>query len=414
MSRPLPRRPRRPFSTVVLAVFVAGSATRTEAPLGDLPAWVIPGDFSGFGALALCGVALLALMLCWWRTAGRAGSERRTRDQLADAVREATRLLRMSARLQHCQNPAEVARAVLDMMPRLLPESSGNIVIFATETNGDPFRTHWGKDDNEHSTHSSCKALTGGQMQVSDMSGCCCVRIGEPALCVPIGGGSEIRGVLRIRGPLSPRSASVQRVGLAVADAASSVLASLAVRDALRGQAMRDPLTGLYNRRMLEEVAEGMTRQAVRRGATLAVALLDIDHFKRLNDRHGHAIGDSALRAIGALLRTRLCRSDVACRYGGEEFLLLMPDCDTVQARQRMDELRRLIAGGWPEAGPHVPRFTCSIGIAAMAEDGESVAQLVRRADQALYAAKKLGRNRVSVAAGPQQPALRFAGTEAA
>ncbi len=416
MSRPLLRRLRRPLTAVVLAVFAAGGSAPTGAALAGVSGWARPNDLSGFGALAFCGVMLPVLILCWRRAARRAGAEQRTRECLADAVREATGLLRMSARLQHCQNPAEVASAVLDMMPRLLPGSSGSLLILATETDGDPCCAHWGQGHGEHSAPGSCTALKGGQMQVSDASRRCCVGMGELALCIPIGGGSEVRGRLQIRGPHSHRSASVQRIGLAIAETASSVLANLALRDALRDQAMRDPLTGLYNRRILEEIAEGMTRQAARRGVTLAVALLDIDHFKRLNDRHGHAIGDSVLRALGVLLRTRLRRSDVACRYGGEEFLLLMPDCDAAQARQRMDQLRRLIAGGWPDVGPHVPRFTCSIGIAAMAEGGESVAQLVHRADQALYAAKRTGRNRVAMAAEPlpKQLSLRIAGAEAA
>ncbi|MFC7689062.1 GGDEF domain-containing protein [Paeniroseomonas aquatica] len=140
-------------------------------------------------------------------------------------------------------------------------------------------------------------------------------------------------------------SAEQTALATALGDSVSLALANQALRERLRGQALRDALTGLHNRRFLEEVMPQIEAQLARDGQPVAVLMLDLDHFKSINDTHGHAVGDAVLHAVGALLIDQLRRSDVACRYGGEELAVLLPGSDIEQAAERADVLRQAIAG---------------------------------------------------------------------
>ncbi len=164
----------------------------------------------------------------------------------------------------------------------------------------------------------------------------------------------------------------------------------------LREQAIRDPLTGLYNRRYLTETLERELSRAARTNEPVAVAIIDVDHFKAINDTYGHRAGDRVLEALGAVLRNGTRRSDVVCRHGGEEFTILMPGATARVAAQRAEALRAHVAESeTPHEGGRI-RLTLSIGVAAFPEcpDGDA---LLRAADEALYAAKDAGRNRVVV-----------------
>lgn len=160
--------------------------------------------------------------------------------------------------------------------------------------------------------------------------------------------------------------------------------------------ARRDPLTGLWNRRGAEDRLEEEVDRARRYGSPLAVAWLDLDHFKRINDTYGHDVGDRVLRAVGDVVGREVRKHDTAARWGGEEFLVVLPGQSDASARDAADRLRRAIAAldvGLP-GGENV---TTSLGVARLGPS-ESAAELVRRADQALYAAKAAGRDRVVVA----------------
>jgi diguanylate cyclase (GGDEF)-like protein len=164
----------------------------------------------------------------------------------------------------------------------------------------------------------------------------------------------------------------------------------------LREQALRDALTGLHNRRYLFEVAPGLIELARRQGTALAFVLLDIDHFKALNDVFGHGGGDAVLQGLAQLLGQHLRRSDVLARMGGEEFVIVMPDVDTeaaVASAERLLELFRNLRV--PYRSKELPRCTFSAGVAAFPEHGDSLEQLVRVSDKAMYAAKAGGRARV-------------------
>ncbi len=178
------------------------------------------------------------------------------------------------------------------------------------------------------------------------------------------------------------------------------------LRDQLQEQAIRDPLTGLFNRRFLEDAFHRELARCQREGLPLTVMMVDVDHFKRVNDTHGHATGDLVLKALGALLLQQVRASDSACRYGGEEFVLLLPGMDADAARARADEWRQAFAALQVPVDGGVLNATVSIGIATHPAQGDAMAALLRCADEALYRAKAGGRNRVESYAAPPEPAL--------
>ena len=168
-----------------------------------------------------------------------------------------------------------------------------------------------------------------------------------------------------------------------------------AANQALEMQARSDPLTGLLNRRGLEGQFNFAIALARRSGRPLSLLAVDVDHFKRVNDTHGHGVGDQVLQSLAQTLQQRLRSSDVAARIGGEEFVALLPDTSLEEARAAADALRLAVAAqSHPQAGP----ITISLGVSALrADDADNASTLLERADAALYQAKKEGRNRVCV-----------------
>jgi len=167
------------------------------------------------------------------------------------------------------------------------------------------------------------------------------------------------------------------------------------LQSALQEQAVRDGLTGLYNRRYLDEMLEREVSRARREGIALSLVMIDIDHFKRINDTYGHQAGDEVLRMLAATLLADIRTEDMACRYGGEEFLILLPNMPLAFALGRAEIWRKAVAALSPVHGKFQIHFTISLGVAAYPEHGKTPDDLTRCADLALYRAKHEGRNRV-------------------
>ena len=169
----------------------------------------------------------------------------------------------------------------------------------------------------------------------------------------------------------------------------------------LRSQATRDPLTNLYNRRYLEEILEKEIARAARKGTPVSVIMMDADKFKRINDIYGHKAGDQALQTLARIIQIHIRRSDIACRYGGEEFVIVMPSTDTVIARGRAEEIRKDFEEKEIFGPGTAGRTSLSIGIAAYPTAGSTGEDVLDAADQAMYAAKMSGGNRIKVRLKP-------------
>jgi diguanylate cyclase (GGDEF)-like protein len=190
---------------------------------------------------------------------------------------------------------------------------------------------------------------------------------------------------------MSMKTTFASQVGLSVAN--------IRLREALRDQSIRDPLTGLFNRRHLEEMMERETRRAVRALHPLGVIMLDLDHFKKFNDTHGHDAGDTILRETSSFLVKSVRAEDIVCRFGGEEFVVILPMADLKATRARAERIRsKLRELTVLHQGRTLGTITASIGVATLPDHGTSPKSLIEIADAALYRAKNQGRDRVVVA----------------
>jgi len=196
---------------------------------------------------------------------------------------------------------------------------------------------------------------------------------------------------------------SQKRLAMAVAGQVGLSLGSLRMWETLRDQSIRDPLTGLFNRRFLQESLEREWQRAKRKNLPLSVVILDLDRFKRFNDVFGHDAGDAILRSMAELFRKHYRREDVVCRYGGEEFAIILPESSARDAAKRSEELRlaakklQVLHKGKP-----LDAVTLSIGVAAYPEHASTVEELLRIADACLYKSKSAGRNRVTTASSQE------------
>ncbi len=206
--------------------------------------------------------------------------------------------------------------------------------------------------------------------------------------------GRQVGRLIQLR-DVTHRKATEEQLHAVLIDLEKQLMNNVALQEKLREEAIRDALTGLHIRRFFDELAPVMLAEAQRNNAPLAAAMIDIDHFKRLNDTYGHPAGDAVLRATGALLRAGIRQSDMVFRMGGEEFLILLPHTPADQAMRRIEELRTMFA---TEAMTHdgvTMTATFSAGVAVFPDDAGDIDDLLRHADQALYKAKMGGRNRM-------------------
>lgn len=219
----------------------------------------------------------------------------------------------------------------------------------------------------------------------------------ERYLCMPISAHGNTLGVLYVQcGSLEDVAMVNSRMdGLRqLVQLTGMAIASLNLRMKLENQSIRDSLTGLFNRHFMQISLERELARAARRKQPLAVFMMDLDHFKKFNDTYGHAVGDMALRTVAEIFKSNIRTEDIACRYGGEEFTIILPDMALPVAMERAESIRRAVAGlRLPVEGQVLSGFSISVGVAVYPTDGEQGEQLLRNADMALYRAKRQGRN---------------------
>ncbi|MEJ1961681.1 MAG: diguanylate cyclase [Gammaproteobacteria bacterium] len=334
----------------------------------------------------------------------------RLRASLAETGRRANelrQLRKMAELLQCCMSEPEVHAVLTRSIARLLPQTCGGLYLLNASRNLVELAKPWG-DENARLAGAfephTCWALRRARVHRSragEMASRCDHASNEGAgftLCVPLAAHGETIGVVCVHsGPSGREQGRARRQLLrAIAEQGAIAMASLRLRDALRVQSTRDPLTGLYNRRFLDECIDRELSASLRSGSPLSVLMLDLDHFKQFNDTFGHQCGDHALRDVAATLNRAVRRSDIVCRFGGEELVVLLPGTSSEQACVVAEKLRvdveRLVIRHHDEV---LGGLTMSIGAATSPGQGRSSTELLRAADVALYAAKRGGRNRV-------------------
>ena len=328
--------------------------------------------------------------------------------QLQSETENSKLLNELQADLQICSKPAEAYEVVTSYLEKIVPGSGG--VVFAVDNSSSLMEvmSSWG--DSAPTRHHAfvpddCCAVRGGRlhMRLEPAHGLSCRHVSSstPAsyICLPLSALGETLGILHVRGAnaavfSNARLTFIQQIG----EYTALRLANLRLKEKLQDQSIRDPLTGLYNRRFLETTLEQELHRAAQRHTGLGIIMADIDGFKQFNDRFGHDAGDHVLREVASLLRHAVRGEDIVCRYGGEEFLAVIPDSSPESVCERAEMMRSAISKLELEhAGRQLGKITTSFGVSYSQDGGLSSDVLLRHADDALYDAKRRGCDCVSL-----------------
>ena len=344
---------------------------------------------------------------------------RQSHHELAHQGRQIRLLNDLNDNLQVCQRIEETYPILERFGQRLFPQSTVTISLFNESRDiVEPF-VRWGDAATvEHVfAPTDCWALRKGKLHTERAEeGFICQNASSVCvseyMCLPLTAYGDIIGMLHLQGAaLDPPTESsadgrdadlhdaTRRLALMTADQVALSIANLRLRASLRYQSIRDPLTGLFNRRYLQETLEREIARAERVSARFGIMMIDVDHFKQFNDVHGHEAGDLALRCFGKALKKTITSPDIPCRYGGEEFAVVLPDTDLEITQQRAEALRKLteqlVIGS---RSRQLGQISVSIGVSSYPHSGVTMDDLLSSADSALYEAKQLGRNCVRTA----------------
>src|SRR5450432_1178465 len=352
------------------------------------------------------------------RAAAAAAEHARSLNELVSELQrrtnEMTALNELGSLLQSSATVEEVFAVVGSSGKKLFVTSQGGaLYLFKSSRNLLDLSASWGIADNSEKIFppAACWSLRRGHPHWSQSSdeAIRCAHLKESTLgkylCVSLIAQGDTLGVLQLGYPATIDDArkfdetTEQRLGMAAASQIALSLASLRLRESLRDQSVRDPLTGLFNRRFMQECLDREMLRVTRKNRSLAVIFIDVDHFKRFNDVYGHEAGDEVLRAMADFFRSHFRGDDVICRYGGEEFAIILPESSAQDAANRA-ELLRVAARSLKlkHNDLTLDPVTLSAGIAGYPEHASSAAELLQVADACLYEAKRSGRDRIILA----------------
>ncbi len=333
--------------------------------------------------------------------------------------REARVIAELDEWLQTCKSLDELFLIVRTFMDRSLPGSAGELYVYSNSRDVLDGACDWGDAGlHDHIAPDSCWALRRGRAYAYSPEGISftCDHVSdqhheppsENYLCLPIIAHGDTVGLMHIRFDTLDSACPIKDpngFAIQVSEHVSLAIANVKLRDELRDQSTRDPLTGLYNRRYFLDAMRNALSAAGRKGHECALIAFDADKFKSFNDNHGHDAGDMVLRAIGQQLTELFPGDEVPCRFGGEEFALLLPHGGAAEAHAAAERLRTGIeAVELRYGGGTLPTVTVSSGVSVYPACGTLPQDLITAADEALYQAKADGRN--CVRAAKQVPPL--------
>ena len=359
--------------------------------------------------------ALIFMGVQYWMFHQEIGSRTNVEFQLQQSKGEIELISRLSDSLHSAISREESYLIIGAFARKILHGTSGCLYMYANSRDQLNLTTHWG-DTNEasvvaHFPAEQCWALRRGRTYQGSTTEehVNCAHVQEDRrhsyMCVPVTARGQTIGMLYVElQELDPALAfaSTFRLAANFADQISLALSNIELRERLENMAIRDSLTGLFNRRFMDEMLKREIARTTRLRSNLSVLMIDVDHFKKLNDTFGHSAGDEVLKNLAAYLTQSLRQSDVACRYGGEELLIIIPDCGLAEATEKADKIRAGIKQlSLRAAGTELPPITVSIGVSSFPTSTTVAAEILPLADGALYRAKRAGRDRVFVAEDP-------------
>jgi len=316
--------------------------------------------------------------------------------------------------LDSVKSPPELERVLPVFLRKLLPDTSGAVYLYRNSRDVLELKARWGLVEDAPPTVApgECWGLRLGKVHLATRQHDLCCDHGAGWLtahaaqtCVPMISQGDVIGMLVIAGDRQDGSPLDNAHIVTLAEQLSLAISNVMLRNTLRYQSTVDPLTGLYNRRFFDESLKRELARTQRSRSVCSVVMIDLDHFKRINDTYGHDGGDLVLQAASRVLLQRVRASDVACRYGGEELVLMLPDCGAEEAARCAEAIRHTLTElAIQHQGATISGISASFGVAQWRGDGEPEADPLQAADRALYAAKKNGRNRVVIADTPLPP----------
>jgi diguanylate cyclase (GGDEF)-like protein len=363
------------------------------------------GDNNRYLVYALVTLSCVACIgLCGGLMLIRSGLRERTRLSL-----ETKQLSELSEGLQSCNSLQELYEIIGHSLSRLMPACGGSLYVFANSRDVLENAKSWNGGRVQPTMHpDDCWGLRLGRLYTycKDATDFPCVHLmseqPKEYCCIPILAHGETIGLLHLEFHCKdgePQDLAEQRhLGLVCAEQMSLAIANIKLRDQLRDESIRDSVTGLFNRRYMLETCRREFSRAARAAQPVSLLTIDVDHFKKYNDNHGHDAGDTVLRALGACMETMFRNEDVPCRFGGEEFVVLLPGAPIDVAVRRAEQLRSKIEGLVVRyLEETLPRITISVGVAGFPGAGDNPEAVLKAADVALYQAKANGRNRVEL-----------------
>jgi diguanylate cyclase (GGDEF)-like protein len=338
--------------------------------------------------------------------------------QLEQRTAEIMQLSELGSMLQTCLTAEEAYETVTRYAEKLFPDENGAVYQFRSSRNLLEAVSLWDKSSSIEKVFlpEECLALRLGRVhRIDDAdSGSLCPHVHKPgsvgySICIPMMAQGETIGVFHLEsaqaqagqpeGTQKQWTVEKQQFAVAVAEHVSLALSNMKLRETLHNLSIRDPLTGLFNRRFMEESLERELLKAKRYSRPLGVIMIDIDHFKRFNDTYGHEAGDLVLRELSVFLQNHIRLTDIPCRFGGEEFTLILPEADIALTQQRAEQIRQgVVAIRVKIQGQTLAEITISQGVAVFPGNGQTGEEILRAADEALYRAKQQGRNQVALA----------------
>jgi diguanylate cyclase (GGDEF)-like protein/PAS domain S-box-containing protein len=329
-------------------------------------------------------------------------------NELEQRTREMTLLNDMGDILRACLSTEEAYKVIVQVAQQIFPVKVGSLYIISPSRNTVEAAAVWGDVSLAERAFSpqECWALRRGRTHLVEQPGVglICRHIHQPLpygyLCIPMMAQSEALGVLHLMQPDNVKMTEAkQRLAETMSEHIAMALSNLRLHETLRSQSIRDPLTGLFNRRFMEEALELEIRRAARNQRPLGMIMIDMDNFKFVNDTFGHEAGDMLLKGLGVLLKSNIRAEDIACRYGGEEFTLILPEGTGGVTRQRAEFFRESIQRiNIQYRGAPLGPITASMGVAVFPDHGRTAHDLIASADKALYRSKNAGRDRVTLA----------------
>lgn len=312
---------------------------------------------------------------------------------------------KLNETLQICDTPLEAYPRISLFAQQLLPNLSGGLSIFDKTANLMQTVEEWGEEKllEEKFVPNDCFGIRSGNANVVDNPKKvinCAHYIHLPLggyMGLPMVTRGELIGIIHLFAkPEEVITKHQQRNALSLTNVVKLSLVNIQLRQMLYEASIRDPLTQLFNRRYLNETLPREIERCKRKESSLCIAMMDIDFFKKFNDEYGHDAGDEVLKFIGQLLLNQFRESDIACRYGGEEFCIVLSDTDFKSALSRLERLHKKIKSAHLYfQGNKLPIITVSIGMAMYPQDGITIENLIQCADNALYLAKNMGRDRI-------------------